>query len=229
MDFNIRNLWVFEIGGVEVWITETMVATWIIMAVLIIFAVVVRLKLKKFSEVPSGFQNVVEAIIEMFDGFIKDTAGEKLQFLGNWFFMVIMFILISNISGLFGLRPPTSDWSITFAFAIVTLVLIQVMGFKYRKGEYLKSFFKPFVFFFPINVMGELSRPISLSFRLFGNVLSGVVIMSLIHNLAPIWARFILPAAIHAYFDIAVGLIQTYIFCALSLAFIASAAGAQDD
>jgi len=194
------------------------------MLLLIAFAVVVNKKLRNFSEVPTGFQNVIEAIIEAFDGFVRNTAGEKLECLGSWFFMVFLFILTSNLSGLVGLRPPTADWTVTFPFAVVTFMLIQVMGALHRKGAYVKSFFEPYFAFFPLNVIGELARPISLSFRLFGNVLGGMILITLVYGLAPIYARFVLPVALHAFFDVIAGILQTYIFCVLSLSFIGAMA-----
>ena len=195
------------------------------MLALIVFAVIVRIKLKNFKDVPTGFQNVVEMLVESFDNFVRGIAGEKFMFLGNWFFMVFAFVLISNICGILGMRPPTADWATAFAFALATFVLIHVMGVKYRKGKYLKSFFEPYIPFFPLNVIGELARPISLSFRLFGNVLGGMILMSLVYAL-PIYVRFIIPTVLHAYFDLFSGALQTYIFCILSLSFITSAADA---
>ena len=224
MDLNIKNYGVINIGGVEVWITDTMISTWIIMGVLITFAIFVRIKMKKFKDVPKGLQNVVEALVEVFEGYVRTTAGDKLMFLGNWFFTVFLFVLIANISGLFPMRPPTADWSMTVALALVTFALIQIMGVRYRKGEYLKSFIKPMFVFLPINIIGEIARPISLSFRLFGNILAGTVMMSLLYSMAPIFTRFVLPSALHIYFDLFAGVLQTYIFCTLSLSFIAGAA-----
>jgi len=226
LDFNIKNLWVLDIAGVEVWITETMMNTWIIMLLLTMLAVIVRVKLRTFKQVPTGFQNAIEAIIESFDNFVHNTVGDKFMYLGNWFFMVFTFVLISSLGGLFGLRPPTADWTTAFALALVTFGMIQVMGIIHRKGKYLKSFFEPYVIFFPLNFIGELARPISLSFRLFGNALAGVIFMSLIYGLIPIYLRFALPAALHFYFDLFSGVLQTYIFCVLSLTFISSASSA---
>ena len=223
MDFNNKNLWTFDVFGVEVWITETILSAWIIMLVLIVAAVIVRIKLRKFRKVPAGFQNAVETVVEFFDNLVRNSAGEKFMNLGNWFFMVFAFVLTSNISGIFGLRPPTADWATTFAFALVTFVLIQAVAIKRRKGEYLKSFFKPVFIFFPLNLIGELARPISLSFRLFGNVLAGMILTSLVYSL-PIYLRFVIPAALNVYFDLFTGALQAYIFCVLSLTFIGGAA-----
>ena len=228
LDIDIKVRGIINIGGIEVWITDTVVSTWIIMGILISLAIVVRvmIKLQKFEDgAPTGFQNVIEALVELFDNYVKTTAGEKLLFLGNWFFTVFVFVLISNISGIIpGIRPPTADWSLTLALAIVTFVLIHVIGVKYRKGEYLKSFFQPMFLFFPINLIGELARPISISFRLFGNMLAGLIMMSLLYAMAPMFIRFIIPAALHAYFDLFAGVLQTYIFVTLSLSFIAGSA-----
>ena len=224
LDFSVRNFGVINIGGVEVWITETLVNTWIIMFALIVLAVIVRIKLQKFSDVPGIFQNVMEVIIEAFDGFVENSAGERLIYLGNWFFMVFLFILTSNLSGLIGLRPPTADWTVTFTFAIITFMLIQFAGARYRKLAYVKSFFQPNFIFFPLNIIGELARPISLSFRLFGNILGGMILISLVYTLAPIYTLFVLPVALHAFFDVIAGVLQTYIFCVLSLSFIGAMA-----
>jgi F-type H+-transporting ATPase subunit a len=216
-----------NIGGIEVWITDTVIATWIIMGILIAFAVFVRILIaaNRFKEVPVGVQNVVEALVEIFDNYVRTTAGDKLMFLGNWFFTVFVFVLISNLSGMIpGIRPPTADWSMTLALALVTFVLTHAIGVKFRKGEYLKSFFKPMFLFFPINLIGELARPISISFRLFGNMLAGLIMMSLLYAMAPLFARFVLPSALHAYFDVFAGVLQTYIFVTLSLSFIAGSA-----
>lgn len=230
MDINIGVHGVINIGGLQIFITDTIVSTWILMGILIVFAIIVRIKLRKFNEVPTGFQNVIEALVEVFENYMRSTVGDKLMFLGNWFFTVFIFILLSNIGGVIpGFRPPTADWSMTVALAVVTFVLIQVMGVKFRKGEYLASFFKPMFLFLPINLIGELARPISISFRLFGNMLAGLIMMSLLYSMAPIFLRFVFPAALHVYFDIFAGVLQTYIFVTLSLSFIAGASEVADE
>jgi len=127
-----------------------------------------------------------------------------------------------------GIRPPTADWSMTVSLAIASFVLIQVIGVKYRGKEYLGSFFKPVFVFLPINLIGEIARPISLSFRLFGNILAGTIMMTMVYELTPIFVHFIIPAALHAYFDLFAGVLQTYIFCTLGLSFISSASEAPE-
>jgi F-type H+-transporting ATPase subunit a len=225
MSFDVSNYAVFNIFGLEVWLTETIVNTWVVMTVLIILALIIRRKLGSYKETPTGLQNVVEAVIEAFDRFVRTSAGEKLAFLGNWFFAVFLFILFSNLSGLVPLfRPPTADWTVTFSLALVTFCLIQVMGAKYRGKAYFKSFLEPIFIFLPLNIIGELARPISLSFRLFGNMLAGMILMTIFYSLTPWFVQIAIPAALHAYFDLVAALLQTYIFTVLSLSFIGAMA-----
>jgi len=223
LDFNVRNFAVFDIGGFEVWLTETVVNTWIIMALLIVAAIIVRVRLSGFGDVPKGLQNVVEFMVETFSGFVKNTAGEKLQYLGGWFFSAFVFIFIASISGVFALRPPTADWATTFAFALATFILIQIMGLRYQKLSYLKGFFEPIPVFAPLNIIGELARPVSLSFRLFGNILAGMILMNILYALTPVYVQLFVPVPLHAYFDIAMSFLQTYIFIVLSLSFVGTA------
>ena len=228
MEFNIGVLGSFEFFGITVFITETMRSTWIIMAVLIAFAIFTRIKLKNFQERPKGFQNFIELVVEIFNGFVTNTAGKKLSFLSSWFFAVFLFIALSNISGLFFLRPPTADWAATFPIAFVTFLLIQGLSLKFQPKAHIKGLFEPMFLFFPINVMGELAKPISLSFRLFGNVLGGVILVGMIYGMAPLILQIIFPIVLHGYFDLAIGLLQAYVFVVLSLAFIGASAGTSE-
>ena len=231
MDFNIQIHGVINIFGLQFLITDTTVSTWIIGGVLILFALVVRIKSRNFKEVPTGLQNVIETVVEAFENYLHTTVGGKLMFLGNWFFTVFVFILLSNISGMFGLRPPTADWATTVGLAVVSFILIQVIGIKFRGGEYLTSFIKPYYLswlFLPINLIGEIARPISLSFRLFGNILAGTVMMTLVYSLMPWFLQIGLPAGLHGFFDLFAGVLQTYIFVTLSLSFIKGAAAVDE-
>jgi len=223
VNFDVQNIFSFRIFGFEVWVTQTIINTWIIMLLIVGAALFLRAQLRASKEVPSGGQNVAEFLVEASDNFVLSMGGEKAKFVGGWIFMAFTFILISNISGLIGLRPPTADWATTLAMALATFFLIQVAGMRYRGGKYLKTFLRPFPLFLPINIIGELARPVSLSLRLFGNIIAGLIIMTLLYGLTPWFIQLGLPAFLHAYFDIFMGVLQTYVFCALSLAFIGSA------
>ena len=142
----------------------------------------------------------------------------------NYISTIFIFILMSNISGLFGLRPPTADYGTTLALALITFVLIHYTQFKNLSPKQIwKDMCSPLPpwlpIWFPINLISEIAVPISLSLRLFANVLSGTVMMALVYGLlskiAIIW-----PAALHIYFDLFSGAIQTYVFCMLTMTYI---------
>jgi len=214
------------IGGVELWITNTIVISWVIMAILLIFAVIVRIKLKSFTDKPKGLQNVAEMMVSAFDGFMKSNGSPNIQWMGGWFFTLFAFLLVSNIFGLLpGQRPPTADWPLPFALALTSFFFIQYSGFRHGGMKYLKAtYLSPHWVFLPVNMLGEFSRPLSLSFRLFGNILGGLILVSLVYGLAPLVARFAVPVALHLIFDLAFGALQAFIFTILSLTFVGLAA-----
>ena len=227
MDFPIRIFGTIEItDNVTFYITETLVVTWIIIAALIAFALVVRIKLKKWEMMarPSGLQNFVEFTVETFEKFFKSSSSPKVSYLTPWFFTLFVFLLISNMIGVTGLRPPTADWGMTFPLAVTSFLLMQFAGLRHRPKNYFKSFFEPVFIFFPLNVVGELAKPVALSFRLFGNVLAGVILISLLYGMAPLLFRLGFPVFLHAYFDIISGLLQAFIFTVLSITFVGLAA-----
>ena len=134
---------------------------------------------------------------------------------------------MSNISGLVGLRPPTADYGTTFALALITFFMIRICKVKHQSAkqiwEGVCSPLPPWLpIWAPINVISEIAIPISLSLRLFANVLSGTVIMALVYGLlggiAVVW-----PAALHVYFDLFSGAIQTYVFCMLTMTYVSQA------
>jgi F-type H+-transporting ATPase subunit a len=212
----------FEVNGTAVHLTESMVATWIVMAILIIFAVIVRIKIKKFTEVPTGkFQNAVEALVEMLSSFTKNALGEKLEFLGAYFFGAFVFIILSNYIGLIpGVRSPTTDLATTAPLAVSTFILIHFNGMRFRKGKYFKEYLSPFPVFLPLNILGECARPLSLALRLFGNILGGLIIIELMYGMMPIAAQFLTPIIAHGFFDLFAGFLQAFVFTMLSMTFI---------
>ncbi len=216
MDFNNKFYGIIEPFGI--WITDTLITTWIVGAILIALAIYVNISVKKYNKIPKGFQNFIELIVETMDNFVISTMDKKYSYLGGWFFGIIAFILISNLSGLIGLRPPTADLAVTFALSITTFFLIHFLGITKSKGDYFKGYAEPVVFFAPLNIISEIATPISLSFRLFGNILGGLIIMGMLYEVIPL----VLPAVFHMYFDLFAGTLQSYIFVILSMTFIRS-------
>ena len=215
----IHGLLKLNFFGQEVYLTTTHVSLLIICVALIILAVVVRLKLKDTEGKPSGFQNAIELVVEMLDGMVYSSMGKKGIPFRNYISILFVFILISNLSGLVGLRPPTADYGVTLALGLMTFTIVQFNNIKYNKFGAVKELFEPIPLLFPINLIGEIAVPISLSLRLFGNVLAGTVIMALLYGLLSKVA-FVWPGALHAYFDVFSGAIQSYVFCMLTMVFI---------
>ena len=223
IDFMVHGIFSYSFFGHKVWITTTHVCSLIVLLTLFVFLYVAGRVMKNADEVPTGFQNVVELIVEKLDGMVDSTMGKNGKNFRNYIGTIFIFILFSNISGLLGLRPPTADYGTTLPLGLLTFTLIFVNKIRYQKvSGFLKGLCDPWPFWAPINVIGDLAVPVSLSLRLFANVLSGTVMMALIYGLlskiAIIW-----PAALHVYFDLFSGAIQTYVFCMLTMTYISDA------
>lgn len=227
IDFMIHGIIPLEFFGQTVYITTSHACILIVMAIMIIFAVIANRKLKKATEIPDGFQNVIELIVEKLDGMVESTMGKWTPRFVNYISTIFIFILLSNISGLFGLRPPTADYGTTLALGLITFCMIHFNKIKHQSAKTIWtdmcSPLPPWLpIWLPINVISEIAVPISLSLRLFANVLSGTVMMALVYGLlgkvAVIW-----PAALHVYFDLFSGAIQTYVFCMLTMTYVTNA------
>ena len=225
IDFMVHGIFQYEFFGQTVWITTTHACLFIVMMMLIIFCLLANRAVKHATEVPGAFQNVVELIVEMLDNMVKGVMGKNAAAFANYIGILFMFILLSNISGLFGLRPPTADYGVTLALGLITFTLIHFNKFKHQKvSGVIKGLCDPWPIWAPINVIGDIAVPISLSLRLFANVLSGTVMMALIYGLLG-WIATAWPAALHVYFDLFSGAIQTYVFSMLTMTYINDAIG----
>ena len=228
-DFMVHGIFKYKFFGHEVWITNTHVSVLIVMLILIGFAVAANICMRKATAVPGAFQNVIELIIEMLEGMVEGSMGKAAHKYVNYIGTIFAFILFSNISGLLGLRPPTADYGVTLALALMTFSLIHFTKFRFQSLKDIWagmcSPLPPWMpIWVPINLISDFAVPISLSLRLFANVLSGTVVMALVYGLLS-WIATIWPAALHVYFDLFSGAIQTYVFCMLTMTYIADARG----
>lgn len=214
------------IGGKEILINDTIFNLWVVIFILSIFSLIVNKKIKEadIDKEPTGLLNVVEILVEATNNLVKSTMGERNMVFAPYIFTLLCFLGVANLLGLIGLTPPTSDYSVTFSLALITFFITQIMALKTSKGlgGYLKGFTEPMAFLTPLNVIGELANPISLSFRLFGNIMSGGIIMGLLYNALGYFAPLVTPV-LHGYFDVFSGLLQTFIFSMLTMIFIGGA------
>ncbi len=225
-------------------ISETLVVSWIVMALITGLCIWLThdLKVEKISK----RQAVAEMLVEMANKFVIGNAGEKFRKLIPFVAALFATSVVSNLISLIGLRSPTADLSTEAAWAIVVFIMITAQKIKTSGiGGYLKGFTTPIAVMTPFNVLSELATPISLACRHFGNILSGVVINALIYGALSLASSKLLgllpgmlggvlsqipilsvglPAITSVYFDWFSGVMQAFIFCMLTVMYIANAA-----
>ena len=204
-------------GGVR--INATLIFTWFVMALLVLFSWVVTRKLSASTRISRG-QNLLEVLVLGICAQIEEISAQKpepyLPFIGTLF----IFIAVSNVLSILpGYQPPTGSLSTTAALAICVFFAIPLYGIR-RRGwvSYLKQYLEPSPIMLPFNIIGDLSRMISLAVRLFGNVMSGTMIVGILLSIAPL----VFPVIMQAM-GLLTGLIQAYIFAILAMVFIAAA------
>ena len=200
-------------GGVTV--PTSIVITWVIMIILMGLTLIFVRNLKVVPT--SKAQIVIETLVGFINNFFTDILGEEgkryIPYLGT----VLIYIVVANISGIFGVTPPTKDLNVTAGLAIMSIILIEYSGI-HQKGikGWLKSFTEPMIVLLPINFLEVFIRPLSLCMRLFGNVLGAYVVMELIKLCVPV----AIPMVASMYFDFFDGAIQAYVFVFLTSLFM---------
>ena len=206
------------LGGLE--IKESIVVTWIIMAVLILLSIFLTRNMK--IDHISKRQAVAELIVTKLTGIVEGMIGEKGKAFVPYLTTVLVYIGVSNIIGLFGFKSPTKDLNVTIALAVMSIVLVEAAGIYYLGvKKWLHKFTEPIAIVTPINILEVFTRPLSLCMRLFGNVLGSFVIMELIKMIVPVF----LPTVFSLYFDIFDGLLQAYVFVFLTSLYIGEEIG----
>jgi len=204
-------------------LNATLVFTWLVMALLVLVSWGVTRKLSASTRISPG-QNLLEVLVEGIGNQIRDVSGQDpapyLPFVGTLF----LFIATANLLSILpGYQPPTGSLSTTVALAICVFVAVPLFGIQ-RRGlrAYLHQYIEPTPIMLPFNLISDVSRTISLAVRLFGNVMSGTMIVAILLSIAPL----IFPVVMQA-FGLLTGLIQAYIFAVLAMVFIAAATEGQ--
>ena len=208
----------------------------IVTAFLALLLLFINRKLKAFDPLsePKGVVLLMIMFAETIDNMVKGKTNERLaKFLTPYIMSVAAYIFFANIAGLFAIEAPTSNSSVTLILAAITCILIEVCSAKERGSKgYIKSWFEPLAPFVILNVMSKLSTLLSLSLRLFGNILSGSILMSVIYQMLgsiskmiPFIGKFnivgvLVAPVLHFYFDLFSGVMQAFIFITLTIAFI---------
>ena len=189
-------------------ISESVVVTWIIMAVVLVASILLTRNLK--VENPSRRQLMVEEVVTKLQGAVVNIVGEHGRAYAPYLTSILIYIGIANVVGIL-------DLNVTIALAAFSIFIIEFAGIhKKGVGKWLKSFTEPMVVITPIKILEVFTTPLSLCMRLFGNVLGAFVVMKLIEFVLPVG----LPIAFSFYFDLFDGLIQAYVFVFLTGLFI---------
>ena len=199
-------------------INATLAFTWALMILLVGGSFIITRKLRKGFN-PSRPQIILETIVDVIRSQIEDVTNQKkapfLPFVGTLF----LFIVISNVLVVIpGFQPPTGSLSTTAALAICVFFAVPIFGIINRGlKNYLKQYLQPTPFMLPFNIIGELSRTLALAVRLFGNVMSGTLIVAIILSLIPLFFPIVMQVL-----GLLTGVIQAYIFSVLALVYISS-------
>ena len=182
----------------------------IVAGVLILLAVVMRIfVIPRFKDVPGKLQSVLESIVLMFDKMNEEHASTR-AFMGAYVFSAAAYIFLGTMVELIGLRPAMADINACLALSVSTFVLIVVFGAKARKAKGA------------LGALKDLTLPVSMSFRLFGSISSGLLVTELVYSY--IFLSFGLPVIVGVLFTCFHALIQAYVFAILSSLFVGEAA-----
>jgi F-type H+-transporting ATPase subunit a len=213
----------FEMIGLDHFAHEYphVVYSWVVMALLMISGAVAS---KNITMIPAKMQNFFEVIISGIEEFMVDNTGEEGRWLLPLAATVFMYVFVGNLIGLVpGFFPPTASINTTLSCALVVVVFTHVIGIKYHGVKYIKHFLGPVWWMSPlifvIEIIGHLARILSLTFRLFGNMMGHEIVLAILFALA---GAFLAPLPIMAL-GIFVSFVQAFVFFLLSIIYFTGA------
>ncbi len=191
-----------------------------IMTFIAVISIIVGNKVKKMDvrETPNRFMTMFISAVGSYNTMIKGYIGKHWKFVAPVTLTLAIYVLLSNISGVFALDSPTKYTSITFSLSITAFLIVQITGFISQSWRHLLGLFKPFFPMFPLNLMSEFTPIISMALRLFGNIASGSVFLVLVYRFGG-WASPFIAPAFHLIFDIGFGVIQAVVLVLLTVIF----------
>lgn len=211
---------------------DTLIST--ILAALIVIGFGLMLARRSTSGVPSGLQLMFETVTSQVERQVESNVGIRTApFVVPLALSLFFFILISNWFAVLPhawdeyVRPPTADVNLTFALALFVMILVWVTGIRVKGTHYFKHFVQPNVLMLPLNIIEELVKPVTLALRLFGNILAGTVMVSVI-ALMPAFVLW-LPTTAWKLFDLFIGILQALIFALLTILYFGFAAGQDEE
>ena len=215
---SIRPIFSPEIFGITIDITSSILIQWCVILILGIgaFLLTRNLKLK-----PNKTQSALEKVYQSIRVFIVGIMGKEYESFVPYIGTLMVYLLVLNLTGLLGVIPPTADLSVTVSLAMTSFLVVNLNAIK-KHGivAYGRGFMQPYAFMLPINIMERFVLLVSLSLRLFGNMMAAVVLVELVyHALGSIGviAQFGSPIIVHLYFDLFDGALQMIVFSMLTM------------
>lgn len=198
---------------------ETLTMTWLAMAIAILISC---LAVRSLKVIPTGWQNFLEIIVTWLQNQISTMMGRRGKMFEPFIVSLFLFLLVSNLLGLIPfLESPTNDLNTTLGMALLVVCMVHFFGLYFKRGHYIAHFFKPFAPFVVINLVEEIAKPITLAFRLFGNILAGEILIAVLLYLIPLWMP--IPSVVWLAFSIFISCVHAVIFTMLSMAYIGNA------
>ncbi|HIU64604.1 MAG TPA: F0F1 ATP synthase subunit A [Candidatus Avacidaminococcus intestinavium] len=198
---------------------QTMYMSWLTMAVV---AIIVFAATRNPKIIPSGIQNVVEVFIDWLNGLMDSNIGiEGRRTMAPFIITLFLFLFVGNEIGLLPqvgahFTSPTNDINVTLGMAITVSLTVYTIGVLKNGLGYFKHFIQPSFLFLPLNILEELSKPLTMALRLFGNILAGEILLIVLYMLAP----WVIPD-LWVGFSLIVGFLQAFIFTMLTMTAIA--------
>ena len=196
--------------------SQTIFMTWVVMGVLILFGF---LATRRLGLIPNPLQIIAELLIRGFRNLAKDALDEK----GKTFFPLILvlflFLVTSNWLGILPfLSEPTKDLNTPLGLGVMGFFIAHFVGIRHKGiKRYIKGYAEPMFFMAPLTLIGELAKVVSISFRLYGNIMGGSIIIVVVSGLV---YQLLLPPFLYAFFGLFIGTIQAFVFTMLTLVYI---------
>jgi len=198
---------------------QTMYMSWLTMAIV---AAIVFAATRKAEIIPSGIQNVVEVFVDWLNGLMESNMGiEGRRTVAPFVITLFLYIFVGNEIGLLPqigphLTSPTNDINVAFGLSITVSLTVYLLGVMKQGMGYFKHFVQPFAAMLPLNILEELSKPLTMALRLFGNILAGEILLVVLYMLAP----WVIPN-LWIGFSLIIGFLQAFIFTMLTMIAIA--------
>lgn len=232
MDIEVTGPRVIVDFGGNIFLSETIFSAWIVMLIIFIACKMLTSSMEKVPTKKS--QQLAESLVTMIDNLVNSTMGERNMAYAPYIMSLLWFSAFGSLISLLGFRSVTADINTTLAWALITFALIWRAGFQAKGvGGRFKELLEPTPLMAPMNIVGELAIPVSMSFRHFGNIFAGAVVSILIYGALEVASTALglasipilqvgIPAILSLYFDLFSGCIQAFVFSMLTMVYISN-------